>query len=289
VRRLVGAEAYPRAISWQGLAFNFPGLIAPLLGGWLTARYSAGWAFFLNGGLTSMFIVTVLLMPAGEHERREGASVAGKGMGALIAHIRSSPGLAFSSTAQVVIGLTICAAVALVPSLVLARHPGNASYAIADVLCAQGIAATLGFLMTPVLSRAASGVLIGSIAMGGLALVGLGYDHGFAGLILLAPVVTLAMTLGFSTANILAQAAGDSSFRARIAFVNLFVFCCIAPLSALVMGRLAVEVPLGRVISGSGWLCLALTAALVLKTSSVASGIRLRPATQARPIEETNH
>ena len=290
VRRLVGPDAYPRAISWQGLAFNFPALAAPLLGGWLTARYSAGWAFFLNAGLTSCFIVTVLSMPARLHDRSEGAPVT-RGLGALLAHVRATPALGFISTAQAVIGLTLCAAAALIPALVLGRNLGSGSYAIAEVMCAQGIAGTLGFLVTPHLARAAAPALVGAMVLGGLALVGLGYDLGFAGSMVLASAVTLATTLGFATANIVAQAAGGSEFRARIAYITLFVFCCIGPLSALAMGRIAAAVSLGPVVSATGWICLALTAALVLTTSPAISGLQLRlqPASKPSTLDEPNH
>jgi MFS family permease len=281
---IVGKQGLPNAIGLNSTAFNVarvigPALSAPLL--LIFADNGEGWAFFLNGVSYLVVILGLLAihpraasMPEGRRPGHAAPASAFAQFREGQRYIRQNVLIGLVIVMAAVPGLFAFPVVQQVPAFardVLAQ-PGDTDAVVAArnsaLVTAQGIGALSAAVMLTLLStfrRKGWLMTVGQFAFSA-ALLGIGLSRHFT---LTLPILTLfgwGTVTSLATSNTIIQLVVPDELRGRVISTYLWALQGIAPFGSLLIGGMAQMwgAPLAALFSGLA--CLAIYAAINLKT-----------------------
>lgn len=281
---IVGKQGLPSAIGLNSTAFNVarvigPALSAPLL--LIFADNGEGWAFFLNGVSYLVVILGLLAIhpraASMPEDHRPGHAAPASALARFREgqrYIRRNVLIGLVIVMAAVPGLFAFPVVQQVPAFardVLAQ-PGDTDAVVAArnsaMVTAQGVGALSAAVMLTLLSafrRKGWVMTVGQFAFS-IALLGIGLSRHFA---LTLPILTLfgwGTVTSLATSNTIIQLVVPDELRGRVISTYLWALQGIAPFGSLLIGGMAQVwgAPLAAFFSGLA--CLAIYAAINLKT-----------------------
>jgi MFS family permease len=284
---LVPAEHLPNAISLNAIMFQTAAVVGPAAGGFLIGEAGVGWAYAFNA-VSFLFVIGAVLALRDTSGHAMGATgrislaaaVEGLRFVFRMPLIRSTMLLDFFAT-------FFASATALLP--IFAQdilHVGAHGYGVLSAAPSAGaILASLVMVRAVDRIERRGAVLLGAIAIYGLATVLFGFSRDFTLTFLCLAATGAADTVSMVIRNVVRQLTTPDSMRGRMTSVNMIFFMGGPQLGELEAGLVAnAWGPVLSVVSGGAG-CLLATALIALRTPQLRNyraSIHLTPADDVR-------
>jgi MFS family permease len=238
VMEIVGSKRVVNAVSLNSVLVHSARIVGPALAGVLIATVGVEPCFALNAASFAVMVValagmdTEALRPAAIAPREPEAVRAG------LRYVRATPGLWIPLGLMAIVGTLGFNFQAILPLLASFTFEGGAG-AYAALLCAMGIGAVVGALMTGARGKVTPGLLAGTaIGFGALALLAAAMPSIALEIAVLAPLGAASVTLAASINSAL-QLASEPSMRGRVMALYSVVFLGSTPIGAPLAGWLS--------------------------------------------------
>ena len=238
VMEMVGGEQVVNAVSLNSVLVHSSRVIGPAIAGVLIATVGVNPVFALNA---ASFGVMILALASMDARRLDPAKVVPREPGAVRAalrYVRATPELWIPLALMGAVGTLGFNFQAILPLLARFTFEGGAD-AYAALLCAMGIGAIAGALVTGARGQATPRLLAGAaIGFGGLALLAAVAPTMAVELAVLVPLGAASVILA-SSINSALQLASDPRMRGRVMALYSIVFLGSTPFGAPLVGWLS--------------------------------------------------
>jgi MFS family permease len=261
VRNLVAPEDLRNAIALNAAGFNVARVVGPALAAGVLALFGMGICFLVVAAFGATLLVSLRGLPSGKAEVLRARESPWKDLGEALAYVR---GHRRTRTLLLVLALTLVftwSYQTLMPAYAKDRF-GTDESGFALLMALSGVGALAGALW--VAGRAATltsprRTILGLLAVGALAVLGLGASRTLALSLALVPIGGFCQVAFMTTANGLVQEAVPDELTGRVMGLWAFVFGSAFPLGSLVMGWTAQSFGLSAAWIGGGALTLVLS------------------------------
>ena len=287
VAELVPRDVLLNAVTLNSAQFNASRAVGFMLGGFALYSAGPGFSFFANG-VSFLAVIGVLVAIRPRHLARQGAAgVAVTADGVVVsdppgvetapatfrlglAYVREHPGL---QLAVITVGIVMFLGgpvIQLAP--VFARDTfGVDERAYGFLAAALGVGATAGSVVIGAYGDGIrrSRMVTGSIAVYGVAVLGMALTPTYAGGLAAMACIGVAYLAVASVLNTSIQLAVDDRFRGRVLALYVMVFTGAYPLGSLLQGLATDRFGVRAVVSVAGAGLLAYAAVLALRPATV--------------------
>jgi MFS family permease len=262
---LVPKEDVPRAVALNMAAFHASRLVGPFLAAILIAALGTAWAFYVN----ALSYLAVLWSLAVIRPHPTEAVVGATGLAALLEGVRYirqdrliRAVIAYAGIATAFVFPFIIVFLPLVVKTVL----GGDAKTLGTMISAAGLGALLGALaLLRIPARRRGPTLVLSAALAGVVLFALGLARSPWQAVSLMPLLTGCMSVSVGLGMTIVQSTVPSKLRGRVLAIHNLMWTGLMPVSALLFGKLADAISLGRTMDLMAGLYLALAVVVLVR------------------------
>jgi MFS family permease len=282
--QLVGRQELPNAIALNSSLMNVARILGPAMAGVVIAAVGSGWCFAINSASFLAVLTGLLMMRASElfplRGRRRPTLI--KGVGEALSYVRNTrPVLVLTLMAIVVMSLSFNVNV-LLP--VLARQTlGAGPQTFGIVTAFFGAGALVGALIAAALGRARWRMILGSIAVFGIAELLIAPLHSVALVSALLFVCGICFTTYTAASNSSVQLGTPDHLRGRVLGVFFYAWTAPLPLASPLIGWLCAVGGTELAFVFGGLCALAASAAGALAVKRSPPGTLRQPSVEPLP------